>query len=66
MNKNATAEREYEFSYDTLIDIIEAQRALIKELTDTILAKDKEIEYLNGLLDNAEWLVDDLILRRAE
>ena len=29
MNKNAATEREYEFSYDTLVDIITAQQALI-------------------------------------
>ena len=28
MNKNAATEREYEFSYDTLVDIITAQQAL--------------------------------------
>ena len=27
MNKNAATEREYEFSYDTLVDIITAQQA---------------------------------------
>ena len=30
MNKNAATEREYEFSYDTLVDIITAQQALIE------------------------------------
>ena len=29
MNKNAATEREYEFSYDTLVDIITAQQALV-------------------------------------
>ena len=44
MNKNAATEREYEFSYDTLVDIITAQQALIEELTHTIFAKEKELE----------------------
>lgn len=61
MNKNATAEREYEFSYDMLINIIEAQRALIEELTDTILAKEKEIADKTELLNDGKELIDDLM-----
>ena len=61
MNKNAATEREYELSYDTLVDIIEAQQALIEELTHTIFAKEKELEKSTDLLDDAKWLIDDLM-----
>lgn len=61
MNKNAATEREYEFSYDTLVDIITAQQALIEELTHTIFAKEKELEKNTDLLNDAKWLIDDLM-----
>lgn len=61
MNKNAAIEREYEFSYDTLVDIITAQQALIEELTHTIFAKEKELEKNTDLLNDAKWLIDDLM-----
>lgn len=60
MNKNAATEREYEFSYDTLVDIITAQQALIEELTHTIFAKEKELEKILTYL-RCKWLIDDLM-----
>lgn len=60
MNKNAATEREYEFSYDTLVDIITAQQAF-----ENFILENKMTDLVNTKLDARSLMTTDFSLAES-